>query len=350
MKVLVAHMSLTEEAEMGDILATEADLLGMIKEFLKFEDFEETVDSFDKECKCKGKLVSKPLGTSLRDSKIQIIQKDLLTSFDDGDHKVFFELWTNHISSEVKESDAAAQSLEFYLYIHFTIYPMRKQFGHERGDFEDRISLFKQFLETRGAALSQTTEFLPFYALPFVPNPAVHPSFKNLFQDSWVPQLKNKLEQFLSVSLKSPNTPRLLSLYREGGKSTKEAMQQLQIQLAESDRRIATYIKKFNKIQADYHNLIGVTAELVDSLEATVSGKMISPEYLQSVCVRLFSSQMRHSMVQSTDFTRPGTVSLPTAPFPHSHRTTLAFMEAWASEISLHLQKCKQEFIQKALQ
>lgn len=35
----------------------------------------------------------------------------------------------------------------------------------------------------------------------------------------------------------------------------------------------------------------------------------ISPEYLQTVCVRLFSSQMRQSVVQSTDFTRPGTVS-----------------------------------------
>uniref|UniRef100_A0A8C6WEH9 LisH domain-containing protein ARMC9 n=1 Tax=Neogobius melanostomus TaxID=47308 RepID=A0A8C6WEH9_9GOBI len=201
--------------------------------------------------------------------------------------------------------------LEFYLYIHFTIYPMRKQFSHERGDYEDRVSLFKQFLETRGTALSQSTEFLPYYALPFVPNPTVHPSFKNLFQDSWVPQLKNKLEQFVAVSLKSPNTPRLLGLYVSFNlhNTVFTSMQQLQIQLAESDRRIATYIKKFNKIQADYHNLIGITAELVDSLEATVSGKMISPEYLQSVCVRLFSSQMRHSTVQSTDFTRPGTAS-----------------------------------------
>ncbi|KAM7409565.1 hypothetical protein PAMA_001176 [Pampus argenteus] len=84
-------------------------------------------------------------------------------------------------------------------------------------------------------------------------------------------------------------------------------MQQLQLQLVESDRRITSYMRKFNKMQADYHNLIGITAELVDSLEATVSGKMISPEYLQTVCVRLFSSQMRQSVVQSTDFTRPGT-------------------------------------------
>ncbi|XP_070688410.1 lisH domain-containing protein ARMC9 [Pempheris klunzingeri] len=303
-------MSSQEESRMGDILAIEADLLGMIKEYLKFEDFEGTVHSFDKECKSKGKLVSKPQGSNLRNSKTRIIQKDLLSSFDDGDHKVFFELWADNIPSEVKDTDAEAQSLEFYLHIHFTIYPLRKHPGRQdRAEFEERISHFKQYLETRGAALSQTTKFLPYYALPFVPNPTVHPSFRDLFQDSWIPHLKSKLEQFLLVTLKPSNTPRLLNLYKEGGKSAKEAVQQLQLQLAESDRRIANYVRKFNKMQADYHNLIGITAELVDSLEATVSGKMISPEYLQSVCVRLFSSQMRQSVVQSTDFTRPGTAS-----------------------------------------
>ena len=34
----------------------------------------------------------------------------------------------------------------------------------------------------------------------------------------------------------------------------------------------------------------------------------ITPEYLQSVCVRLFSNQMRQSLARSVDFTRPGTV------------------------------------------
>lgn len=199
---------------MGDILATEADLLGMIKEYLKFEDFGETVQSFDKECKNKGKLISKPQGSTLRDSKTHVIQKDILTSFDDGDHKVFFELWTNNIPSEVKDADAEAQSLEFYLHIHFTIYPLRRHPGrHDRAEFEERISYFKQYLETRGETLSQTTKFLPYYALPFVPNPTVHPTFKDLFQDSWIPQLKNKLEQFLSITLKPSNTPRLLNLY-----------------------------------------------------------------------------------------------------------------------------------------
>uniref|UniRef100_A0A8C6W0S3 LisH domain-containing protein ARMC9 n=1 Tax=Nothobranchius furzeri TaxID=105023 RepID=A0A8C6W0S3_NOTFU len=293
---------------MGDVLATEADLLGMIKEYLTFEEFEETVQVFDKECKRKGKLVSKPRGNALRDSKTRVIQKDLLSSFDDGDHKVFFELWTENIPSEVKHTDTEAQSLEFYLHIHFSIYPLRRHPNRrDQAEFEERISLFKQYLETRGAALSQTTEFLPYYALPFVPNPTVHPSFKDLFQDSWIPQLKSKLEKFLLQSLKSSKTPRLST--KGNGPNNACAVQQLQLQLAESDRRITSYVRKFNKTQADYRNLIGITAELVDTLEATVSGKMISLEYLQSVYVRLFSSQMRQRMVQSTDFTRPGTAS-----------------------------------------
>uniref|UniRef100_A0A3Q0S4X4 LisH domain-containing protein ARMC9 n=1 Tax=Amphilophus citrinellus TaxID=61819 RepID=A0A3Q0S4X4_AMPCI len=254
---------------MGDILANEADLLGMIKEYLKFEEFEATLHSFEKECKSKGKLVSKPRGSTLRDSKTRVIQKDLLGSFDDGDHKVFFELWTENIPPKVKGTDVEAQGLEFYLHIHFTIYPLRRH--PDQAEFEERILLFKQYLETRGAALSQTTEFLPYYALPFVPNPTVHPSFKDLFQDSWIPQLRDKLVRFLSVTLKPSNSPRLLTLYV----SFYCAMQQLQLQLAESDRRSTSYKRKLNKMTADYYNLIGITAELVDTLEATASGKMV---------------------------------------------------------------------------
>jgi len=48
-------------------------------------------------------------------------------------------------------------------------------------DAEAGMNAFKRYLETRGSSLSQTTEFLPFYALPFVPNPRTHPSYKELF-------------------------------------------------------------------------------------------------------------------------------------------------------------------------
>ncbi|XP_067851349.1 lisH domain-containing protein ARMC9 isoform X2 [Heptranchias perlo] len=293
---------------MGDNLAHEAELNGLIKEYLKFVAFEETVKVFDKECKNKGKTIPKPPTSAGQDFKTAHIQKDILKAFEDGDRKAFFKLWEQHISPQVRDNEQLTQKLEFHLHVYFAIFPLKNSVGKpDKDDVDERTSHFKNYLETRGAALSQTTEFLPFYALPFVPNPMVHPSFKELFQDSWTPELKMRLQKFLSACLKMNNVPRLLSLFKENGQSCKELLQQLQQQLVETERKAATYMKRYSKIQEDYHSLIGVTAELVDSLEATVNGKMITPEYLQSVCVRLFSNQMRQSMAQSIDFTRPGT-------------------------------------------
>jgi len=45
------------------------------------------------------------------------------------------------------------------------------------------IKQFKIFLETKGADLSKTTEFLPFYALPYIKNPMKHPALKHLFTE-----------------------------------------------------------------------------------------------------------------------------------------------------------------------
>ncbi|XP_069871136.1 lisH domain-containing protein ARMC9 isoform X3 [Dipodomys merriami] len=290
---------------MGDILAHESELLGLVKEYLDFAEFEDTLKTFSKECKMKGKPLCKTAGGSLKDSKALMIQKDLLAAFDNGDQKVFFDLWEEHVPSTIRENDSLAQKLEFYVHIHFAIFLLKRSVGRpDKQELDERISYFKTYLETKGAALSQTTEFLPYYALPFVPNPMVHPSFKELFQDSWTPELKMKLEKFLSLIFKASNTPKLLTIYKENGQNNKEILQQLHQQLVEAERRSMTYLKRYNKIQADYHNLIGVTAELVDSLEAT-----ITPEYLQSVCVRLFSNQMRQSLAHSVDFTRPGTAS-----------------------------------------
>ncbi|NWU70920.1 ARMC9 protein, partial [Pterocles burchelli] len=295
---------------MGDVLAYEAELLQLVREYLDFAEFEETVKVFTKECKAKGKPLPKAADVSSRDSKALPIQKELLAAFEDGEQDIFFQLWENHISSSVQDDELVAQKLEFHLHVHFAIYPLKHFIGKpDEDELEERISHFKAYLETKGAALSQTTEFLPFYALPFVPNPMAHPSFEELFQDSWTSDLRTRLEEFLSLTLKARQAPRLLNLFKENGQCNKETLQHLHKQLVESEHRTMTYLKQFNKMRADYHNLIGVTAELVDSLEATLDGKMITPECLQSVCVRLFNHQMRQSVAHSIDFTRPGTVS-----------------------------------------
>ncbi|XP_064522193.1 lisH domain-containing protein ARMC9 isoform X5 [Pseudopipra pipra] len=290
--------------------------------YLDFAEFEETVKVFKKECKIKGKPLPKPADVSSKDPLP--VQEDLLAAFENGEQKVFFQLWEEHVSSSVRDNDPVAQKLEFYLHIHFATFLLKQTMGKpDKAKLEERISHFKAYLETKGAALSQTTEFLPFYALPFVPNPMVHPSFKELFQDSWTLDLRTRLEKFLSLTLKARQTPRLLTLFKENGQCNKEMLQHLHQQLVESEHRTMTYLKRFNKMQADYHNLIGVTAELVDSLEATVNGKMITPEYLQSVCVRLFSNQMRQSVAHSIDFTRPGTGYYSMSPCDDGYASTM---------------------------
>ncbi|XP_018612859.1 lisH domain-containing protein ARMC9 isoform X3 [Scleropages formosus] len=309
-------MNIRKSDDMGDVLAYEADVLGMVKEYLSFGEFDETVKLFERECKSKGKPPPKISEKLVKDSQTTPIQKNLLKSFENGDATVFFELWIEHIPSDIRDGDPDAQKLEMYLQIHFATFPLKHSFGRpDTAVAENSMARFRRYLETKGGAICNTAEFLRFCALPFVPNPVAHPSFKDLFQDSWIPDVRRKLEEFLSAKLNVSSTPRLLTLYKEGGKDNKEKIHQLRQLLAEAERRAASYMRKFNKAQADYHNLISITAELVESLEATVSGKMISPEYLQSVFVRLFSNQMRQSSTQSIDFTRPGTGYFSMSPY-----------------------------------
>ncbi|CAM9765128.1 unnamed protein product [Lampetra planeri] len=297
---------------MGDALAYEAELSSIIREYLNFMEYEETVKALDRECSSKGKAVPKSGGV-MKDSNVLLVQGELLSAFDQGERTEFFVLWGENIPGTLCDSDPTAQKLEFYLQIHFAIYPIQHAVGKpDSAMVEVSMTEFKTFLETRGSALSQTTEFLPFYALPFVPKPAAHPSFRQLFSNSWTPELRTQLERFLSLTLKANSFPRLLTLFKEGGHASRdlhERLHECERRAVEADRRATGYTRRYGKLQADYHGLISVTAELVDSLEATISGKMITAEYLQSICTRLFSSQLRHSLVHSVDFTRPGTAS-----------------------------------------
>ncbi|XP_031574195.1 lisH domain-containing protein ARMC9-like [Actinia tenebrosa] len=206
---------------------------------------------------------------------------------------------------------STCQKLEFNLHIYFAVYPITNG-RHNKLELERSMRVFKSYLENKGSGLSQTTEFLPFYALPFVPDPTTHPSFKPIFTNSWSLELRSKLESFLASVLKSQEKPKLFTLYKNGPdvlekerKRHNDQLRLLQSQLSEVERRSALYFKKFSKIQGDYHKLIGIAAELVDSLEDCVRGKMVTPEYLQGICMRLFSNATHESI----DVTKPGTAS-----------------------------------------
>ncbi|XP_033763638.1 lisH domain-containing protein ARMC9-like isoform X2 [Pecten maximus] len=289
------------------VVSFEGELNAIVQEFLDFGGFDRTLSTFQKECDQKNKPVTSHSIKSKSNQKLLAIQNDLMQQFHKGKRDRCFKLWNENLPPNVRDSDAVAKKLEFYLNIYFAIYPIK--FGRGQREADRCMTDFKKYLENRGASLSQTTEFLPFYALPFVPNAKSHPSYKELFTDAWVKDLENRLEKFLTLALKSTPQPKLFDLYR-GSKDDEDSdnfqqISRLQQQLVDAERKTMSYIKRHNRLQADYHNLIGITADLVEALESTVTGKPVTPEYLQEICARLFSAHMN----QSVDFTRPGTAS-----------------------------------------
>ncbi len=52
------------------------------------------------------------------------------------------------------------------------------------GDASQSMAQFKSYLESRGAVLAQNQEFATYCALPYIPDPTKHPSFKSLFSVS----------------------------------------------------------------------------------------------------------------------------------------------------------------------
>ncbi|CAH1773074.1 unnamed protein product [Owenia fusiformis] len=286
------------------VVAFEAELNGIVQEYLDFVSYDRTLQSFKDECMQNGKPIAKSDAKPKSDQKLLALQNELVQLFQYGERDKFFKLWDEHLSEELRNSDSTAQKLEFYLNIYFAIYPY-KMGNSTKADIEDSMGYFKQYIESRGANLSQTTEFLPFYALPFVPNPQNHPTYKELFSEAWVPDIQIRLEKFLTLALQSTAQPRLFDLYKGTNKEMQKQMAQMQQQIVDAEKKTMTYMKRYNRVQADYHNLIGITADLVDTLEETVKGKVVTPEYLQAICQRLFSNQVRATM----DFTRPGTAA-----------------------------------------
>ena len=61
--------------------------------------------------------------------------------------------------------------------------------------------------------MSKTTEYLAYYALPYVQNPRDHPSYKQIFTLEWVKELKDKLKTCLSSYIPNGKYPLLYDLY-----------------------------------------------------------------------------------------------------------------------------------------
>ena len=68
---------------------------------------------------------------------------------------------------------------------HTYQYALHTHTHTQTGNREEAMAAFRTYLENRGSQLSQNTELASLFALPYVPNPSNHPSFKKLFLVSY---------------------------------------------------------------------------------------------------------------------------------------------------------------------
>lgn len=106
------------------------------------------------------------------------------------------------------------------------------------------MSVFRRYIESRGKTLSQTPEFIAFYALPYVPNPTEHPTFSLMFTQGWMDDLKLKLEHFVRKKIENEETQAQPKIY----KIVKDAKRNREMEgrVKESRMREKTIVKARN--------------------------------------------------------------------------------------------------------
>ena len=116
----------------------------------------------------------------------------------------------------IRQTDLISMKLEFYLHIYFAVYPSFMAQGPPaqiEKDLRRELMAFKDFLDSAGSYLSKTSEFLQYYALPYVNNPVEHPIFRNVCSKKWATDLRNKLREFLQTNVQKNQSPQLFHWY-----------------------------------------------------------------------------------------------------------------------------------------
>ncbi|UJR25899.1 hypothetical protein I4U23_007247 [Adineta vaga] len=280
-------------------------------EYLDYKGFNETVGIFLKERKYRQEPIHDiSNGKQIQDKdqeKYQTIKNDMLKYLDDGNRNDFIHLWSTHVPSNIIASDPSLKSLEFLIYAHFAIYYLRPNITikNEKASKEN-MQVLKTYMESiKGQAISQTSDILPLFALPFVASPDKHASFQELFSNEWPVQLRKKVSNFFDWIFSNRPLPRLLELLQNGERAS-HVLTQLNTENEDLKHRNRETNNQIKSLSTDYCNLITITMELVETLQQAIVGKTITNEYIDNVCARLGLARLRESLPNVMESARQG--------------------------------------------
>jgi hypothetical protein len=210
-----ARVTMKEPPESASSLALTQEIDLLVLEYLAHAGYERATAQLKGELRERrdGKTATwRPVGAEMQEK----VKERMLRALDRGEREEVLRLWENFVPPLLRRSDRNAQKLEFYLNIFFAIYPLHPTNpSPQPAALAGTMRAFKAYLEADGAALAVTPEFLAYYAMPYVPEIARHPSFKELFTAEWALALKARLADFLSRSREFAAEPKLLGMVRE---------------------------------------------------------------------------------------------------------------------------------------
>jgi len=243
----------------------------LITEYLTHQSYDQTLENF-----LESTSATSP-NARVRDldgddgDNVELILTEFMTAFDEGNHVDLFILWQNHVPRPLlrvnsQHPDAiTAMKLEFYLNLHCAVYPFRDEILAEAGSLEEAskrcgkaMSVFRRYISSRGKSLSQTPEFIAFYALPYVPSPTEHPTFKGMFKEEWMLELRRKLRKFIAGNLEGGGERKLPAIFSAVEKS--QRVDKMGSELREVG-------SKLSNVVSFAESVYNVSLELWDSLK-----------------------------------------------------------------------------------
>ena len=178
----------------------------LIHEYLYKKDYTRTLDTFQEELAEKiktEKFYAIPLTQSFNST-------NLISYFKSGDKDNFINHWNRLIPNNLLLTEQALYKLNFNIQIYFAIYPILNQktnLNEEKVQkkLKKNMEEFKLFLEKNKSEKENelSSEFLSYYALPYIPDPRNNINYINLFKPNWSKCLLEQIEK--CVEYYSPN-------------------------------------------------------------------------------------------------------------------------------------------------
>ena len=184
-------------------------ITSLIHEYLLKREYYKTLDLYQEEISQKIKQK-----TYYKAAFLDITESNLLKTFSLGRKNDFFKIWNRIIPNHIRLREPPIQKIEFYIQIYFAIYPSLYKDSRINCNktMQETMNEFKIFLEKKEYELNKTSEFLSYYALPYINNPQTHPSYMKLFSPEWSNELKDKIRQSVKTYLPSIKYPVIYDL------------------------------------------------------------------------------------------------------------------------------------------